>query len=70
MNNTRIMMIEVTSVDYSFFEENGLEILSNKLSVNDWRELTVKGTEKNLVHFLTEYHGESRSYLTRNEIKL
>jgi len=70
MDELYIIMIEVIEVDYLIFEESNITILSNKVSVNDYRDLTIKGTKKELLSFLEIYHGEGIEYFNKNQVRL
>jgi hypothetical protein len=63
------IMIEVIEVDYDIFNECGIEVLANKVSLNDWLDLTIRGTRKKLLYFLETYHGESTSYFNTNQVR-
>ena len=68
MSEYHTTKIEVLYIDYDLFEGCGIEVVSNELSINDWRDVSIRGTKKSLMYYLQEYYGEGALYFKNNQI--
>ena len=54
--------IELTKIDIGLYLDCGIEFVRAKTSPNNWLDVTLKGSKKNILHFLKEFCGEDENF--------